>query len=100
MINFSLIVSNIIFNLHHMNSEIEKITHEDELKISEFQFFNFMNGGYKDITVVRRLFTATDQIKLVSKAFSKEFTELEALDELIDAALSYRKFLTENQKKR
>ncbi len=70
-----------------------------EQTVYEFQDFNFMHDGYKDIGVVRRLFKAVARIKNMSKAFSKEFSETEALDKLIDAALAYRLFLTENREK-
>ncbi len=70
-----------------------------EQTIYEFQDFNFMHDGYKDMGVVRRLFKAVAHIKNMSKVFSKEFSETEALDKLIDAALAYRIFLNENPEK-
>ncbi len=70
-----------------------------EQTVYEFQHFNFMRDGYKDIGIVRRLFRSVARIRNMSKAFSKEFSETEALDKLIDAALAYRIFLNENQEK-
>lgn len=76
-----------------------KKTNICEQTIYEFQDFNFMHDGYKHIGVVRRLFKAVAHIKNMSKAFSKELSEIEALDKLIEAALAYRLFLIQNREK-
>ena len=80
-------------------SELERKINTD-LKINDFQYFNFMHDGYKDIAVIRHLFEAVTRVKNMSKVFSKEFSETEALDKLIDTALAYRIFLNENQEQR
>lgn len=76
-----------------------KKTNSCEQTIYEFQDFNFTHDGYKHMGVVRRLFKAVARIRNMSKAFSKELSEREALDKLIEAALAYRLFLNQNREK-
>ena len=68
-----------------------------ELLISEFQYFNFTRDGYKDISIIRHLLKTIFRIRKMSKIFSKQFSEKEALDKLIEAAQAYRIFLNEKQ---
>lgn len=82
---------------HEQSNNCEQVICENT--VYEFLDFSFNHGGYKHMGVVHRLFEAVARIRNMSKLFSKEFSEKEALDELIDAALIYRLFLSKDQEK-
>lgn len=90
-------MSNIILSLHLM-CECENEIEICDVTVHEFLVFTFMyDGGYKDIGVIRYLFETIAGITNMTKVYSKPLSETEVLNELIETALSYRKFLNKKQ---
>lgn len=98
----SKVRENLLVDVHqfslHLMCECENKIEICEVTVHEFKCFTFLyDSGYKHSGIIRFLFKALAGIRDMTVVYSKPFSETEALDKLIETALSYRKFLNKKQ---